>query len=698
MNSLLPPLREDLQLKHTETDHSGRPAWVIHDPARNRFFSIDWLSSELLKRWNLRDATRVLLSTNQETTLEADEQDLEDLTQFLARNELLQVYSAEGSDRLARKAERTRVSGLSAILKNYLYLRIPLLNPEPLLKLLNPLVKPLGSVWFARLTIIVLLLGLYQLSRRWDVFSHSFSQMFNFESLIVMGMVVVLVKVLHEFGHAFAAYNRGCRVPRMGVVFLVLFPVAYTDVTDSWKLHPKHRAAIGFAGIKVELMIAAWATLLWGLLPAGSLRDAVFLLVTVTWIGTLVINASPFMRFDGYFVLMDYWRIANLHLRSSALGRWWLRKVLLGDTEPAPEYFADSQFKLITFAYLTWAYRLIVLSGIAWMVYLLFPQPFGLLLAVIEIVFFIAMPVLRELIQWPGLILRSALKPQLWLTILLLSFITGVLIFPWRDSFTVAAVLAPKSELIVETAQPGKLVYIKTEEGPVFSGEVLAQFANPELDYRLGSLTIQQRKLEWMLSQTGFVPDILSSGAELRAKLAEVLQEQRGVRQRLSELQQVAPVDGYFVPSKEPLTNGEWLNTGTELGVILSSELVVSGYLDASQSYWIDRDEPGEWSSEVSSDNFAISMVSISGQAAVSIDQPLLLRSAGGELTARRSAEHWVPDESLYKFESTIKDASLQKRSVEIGVVEFSARSHSYWMMFVELIKQQVQQDFGVRF
>ena len=115
----------------------------------------------------------------------------------------------------------------------------------------------------------------------------------------------------------------------MGVAFLVLWPMFYTDTNESWKLQSRrHRLNIASAGVIVELAIAAIATLLWSFLPPGNLREAIFVIATTTWISSVIINASPFMRFDGYYLLSDLWRMPNLHERSFTLARWWLRKKL----------------------------------------------------------------------------------------------------------------------------------------------------------------------------------------------------------------------------------------------------------------------------------------------------------------------------------------------------------------------------------
>ena len=265
-----------------------------------------------------------------------------------------------------------------------------------------PYAKWFASKTFGVLTIGAMVLGFTQVARRWDVFSASLVDNFNFEGLLAYAVALIVVKLLHELGHAFTAKYYGCRVPAMGVAFLVMWPVAYTDTNESWRLTDRfQRLRVASAGIATELIIAIWSTLAWGVLPEGSLQSTAFVLATTSWIATLAINASPFMRFDGYFILMDALDMPNLHGRSFDLARWKLREWLFGLNDEPPEYFSQTkQAALIAFAWAVWIYRLILFLGIAVLVYHFFIKLVGIFLFLVEIVWFVAKPLWSELVVW----------------------------------------------------------------------------------------------------------------------------------------------------------------------------------------------------------------------------------------------------------------------------------------------------------
>ena len=92
----------------------------------------------------------------------------------------------------------------------------------------------------------------------------------------------------------------------------VFFPFLYTDTTDAWRLrNHKERLLINFAGILTELHLALFATFAWAILPDGGLKSVAFFIATTSWISSLAINVSPFMRFDGYYVFSDWLKAEN---------------------------------------------------------------------------------------------------------------------------------------------------------------------------------------------------------------------------------------------------------------------------------------------------------------------------------------------------------------------------------------------------
>ena len=79
----LPPLREELKLLPAATNQDGSPAWLVQDPINNSFFRIGWLDFEMLLRWAYGSPEKIVSSVNNETTLDIEATDVDDLKSFL---------------------------------------------------------------------------------------------------------------------------------------------------------------------------------------------------------------------------------------------------------------------------------------------------------------------------------------------------------------------------------------------------------------------------------------------------------------------------------------------------------------------------------------------------------------------------------------------------------------------------------------
>jgi putative peptide zinc metalloprotease protein len=262
-----PPLREELDLLDGPVLADGQPSWTLHDPVRNLFFRVDWLTFEVLQRWSLGEAQTIADDIASTTTLQLHADDVVAVLEFMARNELVQPTGSQSARQMAERWSRMRGSAMQWLLHHYLFFRIPLVKPDAWLGRWMPLAAGFYTRTFAVATGLALVYGVSHVARQWEAFAASLVDTFNWDGLLAYGVALFVVKLLHELGHAFTAKRYGCRVPTMGVAFLVMWPVAYTDTNETWRLTRRwQRLHVACAGIVTELMIAAWATLAWSLL------------------------------------------------------------------------------------------------------------------------------------------------------------------------------------------------------------------------------------------------------------------------------------------------------------------------------------------------------------------------------------------------------------------------------------------------
>ncbi|GAA5786896.1 HlyD family efflux transporter periplasmic adaptor subunit [Chitiniphilus shinanonensis] len=681
---MLPPLRQELTLHPGPADHAGAPTWTLHDPAANRFYQLTWPAFELLSRWRLGERDAILDAVARETTLRVTADDFDALYLLLTRHHLLVAWRADDSARLGQAAAAQRMSKAMWLLKHYLFFRLPLLRPMPLLRRLAPYTRWAYTPAFWWSMVGVALLGLYLVSRRWDEFTHTFSAYAGLQGLLGVGIALSCAKVLHEFGHAITAYRYGCRVPTMGVAFLVMWPVLYTDTNEAWKLMRRdQRLKIGAAGMAAELALAAAATLAWNFLPDGPLRGGVFLLATSTWLLTLAINASPFMRFDGYFLLSDWLNLPNLHDRAFAQGRWWLREALFGLGEPPPEPFAPGRRRfLIAFAFATWLYRLVLFFGIALTVYHLFFKALGLLLMAIELGWFIVMPVLRELTTWWRQRHAIGWNRATRRSALLLLALLIVLLVPWRGEVRAPAMLGAAQSQALYAVEAARVRGAAAREGQrVQAGELLAQLDAPELDFRLRAAQAHEQQMRWEVEQQPFASKLQEEGDVLRRRWAAAREEVAGLQAQIQRLQVRAPFAGRVVEANPFVVEGAWLARGEKLYQVLGDggELKAEAFvgekdhaaLAAVQGGVFVADQP-EFGAlrcrRAQADEVNIAALN---------QQPALASVHGGRVPVLRTARHdLVPVETTYRVRLSQCDARPLTSELP-GVVLLQRQRHS---------------------
>ena len=414
------------------------------------------------------------------------------------------------------------------------------MRPARLLQALLPLVEPLYSRRFFWLMMMTGLLGLFLVSRQWDAFGSTFLYFFTPVGLAVYLLALVLLKLVHELGHALTAVRYGCRVPTMGVALLVLYPVLYTDTTDAYRLTSRRaRLHIGAAGMLAETYLGLLCLLLWGLLPEGVLRSTVFVIATVNVSLTFLVNLNPFMRFDGYYLLSDWLGIPNLQERSFQLGRWRLREWLFGLGDKPPEVFKPRLRRaLVLYAWATWLYRLVLLTLIALLVYNLFFKLLGILLFAAEIAIFIALPVARELRVWWNMRQRIFARKRTRLSLVLAVGFLLMLLVPWDSSLRLPAILRAESSHLVIAPAAGRVESVHMQPGQwVSEGEVLLRLHSPYLDNQVARLNSQLAAVELRLQRVAadrderIAADILfQQRQETRSQLAatRARQEQLG--------------------------------------------------------------------------------------------------------------------------------------------------------------------------
>jgi putative peptide zinc metalloprotease protein len=651
----LPRLREELDLLAGPTLADGQPSWTLHDPVRNLFFRIDWPTLEILQRWDMDDPAQISVDVMAHTTLSMDSDDVLQVAQFLIQHQLVQADYAQAPRKMSEHLARIQGSAFKWLLHHYLFFRIPLLKPDAWLGRWLSIARWFVQPVFAWATVGAFVLAALELARHWDVFSASLVDTFNLEGLFSYGVAIFMVKLLHELGHAFTAKHYGCRVPTMGLAFLVMWPVAYTDTNETWRLTNRfERLRVASAGIVTELVVAVWATLAWSLLPQGGLQSAAFVLATTSWVATLAINASPFMRFDGYFILMDALDLPNLHARSFALARWKLREWLFDLGDEPPEHWSRSRaILIIAFAWATWLYRLVLFLGIAILVYHFFVKLVGIFLFFVEIVWFVAKPLASELAVWrtlwPRIVLRSrSRRAAVWSALLCI-----ILLLPLPSRISVSAVLKPQESWPIYVPAGARIEAMPFKHGDwVPAGQTLMQLYVPELASRAKTLKLRLDQQRYLAETSAFNDDLRKRWMVSEQTALATQAELQGVQAEQHQYAPAAPFGGQFLLADPDLTVGQWIGKKDNLALLVhqSSPWRVETWLDEDDVARVRVGQSAKFLTDgPTSPIVDLKVISVDKDAARVLPRRELASLLGGHVMTRERSGQLIPERAVYR-------------------------------------------------
>ena len=681
----LPELRPELRLLDGAATLAGEPTWLIHDPLSNRFIQIDRAGYETLACWRTcRTGDELLARVNATGRVALDAEAVRRFIAFLHQSQLTAAPPSNGWRHFARLEARSRHSPLAWLVHNYLFFRLPLLRPQAFLERTLPLARALQSRTSAVIVTVLGLVGLYLVARQWDAYVGTFQYVFTWEGAALMALGLGFVKSAHELGHAYTAVGYGCRVHSMGIAFIVMAPLLYTDVTDSWRLTDRRqRLAIDSAGIVTELGIAAVALVLWPFMPEGPARSLAFVFSAVSVVSSLAINLNPFMRFDGYYLLSEMVGIENLQARAFAVGRWKLREWLFGLGAPCPEDLPPRMLLfLVVYAWAIWIYRLFVFVGIALVVYHYFFKALGIILFAIEIIFFVARPIWNELRMWYELRNDIRKAPRTPLVVGAAAALLAAAIVPWSARIEIPAVVETADAQRVFATRPARVVAVHIRQGQsVTTGTPLVTLASPDIEQELALSRTRLRLAELQHARRGADAADLQESALLESSIASLTTKIAGLVTERDELVVRAPIDGHVIELDPLLHAGRWINPKQPVAVVADTRhAVVRGYVEEADLHRLTPGAAGRFVPDGAQRHvLPVTIAQIARAGASEIEIPDLASNNAGRIAVTADSRHrLVPTAAQYMVRMPVDAGQPVPELVLRGVVAADGARESF--------------------
>lgn len=505
--------------------------------------------------------------------------DLVQLLTQLHEADLLQVDIPPDAHALFERYKKRKRQTWKQWITNPTSLKIPLINPEAFLtattKYFGWVFSPIGFIiWL----LVVLAGGVLALQHSQELSENISDQLLLGQNLLLIALIFPILKALHELAHGFAVKHWGGFVHEMGIMFLVFVPSPYVNASASSAFPSKwRRAIVGAAGMMIETFIASLALFFWLSAEPGLPRAIAYNVMLIAGVTTILFNANPLLRYDGYFILCDLLEIPNLAQRGQKLYSYLWDKYIFGAKEIEPPKETPSEKRiLLLYKPLAYCYKVFIMVSII----LFIANAFfilGVIVALMSTFTLFIKPlwkIYKHIQTSHTLQRRRPVAKRITLAIIaVLLIVLGAIPMPLRTQTQGVVWLPEKSAIRAQSAGffeqwdaiPGQIVQANT---PIVS------LSNPTLQAELALSQARVNQLEAQLRATRF------SNATEADVLQKRLDAERAQLSRATERSQSlhihASVDGIPTALQPQDLPGKFFKQGEQIGYLITpSDLLV---------------------------------------------------------------------------------------------------------------------------
>ncbi|MHC4295301.1 MAG: PqqD family peptide modification chaperone [Planctomycetota bacterium] len=581
---LRPRLRTTVQVYR---QHFRRQMWhVIQDPSSNQFFRVNEPAYRFIAMLDgRRTVAQVWKVCNEQFGDSAPTQGevIQLLGQLYVSNLLHAELppDAEGLFQRYRKRVSREVKGY---LTNLLFIRIPLFDPDRILDEFLSAVRWIYS-WIGLVLLGVLLSagGYFIIGRAGELVDQA-KNVLQPDRLPLLFLSFWAVKAFHEFSHAFAckkfARDAGTlgEVHTMGIMFLVFTPMPFMDASSAWSFRSKwHRVIVNSAGMLIELGIASIAAIVWSKTSPGTTVHAIaYNIMFIASVSTLLFNANPLLRYDGYYILADLLEIANLQQRSRQYIYYLVRKYVWKVRRArSPANTRGERFWFVFYGIASTLYRIFIVTAILLFVANIFPF-IGIVIAIGAATVMLLVPVGKffKYLLTDGDLDRVRGRAIVSVLLLLCAIIAGLGLIPVPDRARVEGLVEPVKLAFVTPLTDGFVRSVTASDRKVHpDSDVLIESENPAKEAQLQVLLAERDSLQ---AQKRKAETESVAAAQSYRKAINALNQQIGdVREELEALNLRPPMAGRWISPRIERLAGAYVRRGQQIGLLASDEVVI---------------------------------------------------------------------------------------------------------------------------
>ena len=578
---LRPRLRSTIQAHRQH--FRGQMWYVLQDPASNEHFRVNVPAYRFVGLLDgRRTVAEVWRACNEQLGDGAPTQGeaIQLLGQLYSSN-LLQAEMSPDAEGLFRRYHKRRTREVQSYLTNVLFIRIPLVDPD---HFLNRWVGIFGRFfsWYGLfLWLALIVTALYFLiGRTADLTGDAYKNILSPENLPLLYLSIVGVKICHELSHCFACKRFGRaeggagEVHVLGVMFLVFTPLPYMDASAAHTFRSKwRRVVVGCAGMFAELAIAAIAAIVWSQTSVGTIRAVCYNIMFTASLWTLLFNANPLLRFDGYFILTDLLEIPNLYQRSKEYLQYLVKKYIWGVRRPRnPANTPGERAWFVLYGVASTIYRVFILFRI--LMFLTDRLPVQLrfvavAFAVVSGAMWVCIPTGKFIryLATNGELLRVRGRAMITTVVFLAAVVIGTGMIPIPDRHRLEGIVEPVNMNVVYAGTDGILRGFRPPSAtPVDKGATLVQCENPDLTAEHEILLAERGELEVQLHVA--LTRQPETAHVYRQQIAALDENIARVADDLRKLKPRAPLRGVWVAPQIDQAIGSYLRRGAQIGLV----------------------------------------------------------------------------------------------------------------------------------
>ncbi len=497
----------------------------------------------------------------------------DDVIQLLAQlhhSNLLFFRSESDNDAIFKRFRQQKSKENFGKLLAFLYLRVPLWNPNDFLNVWRGVLSPLFNPWALLLWLLLVLLGGKAIVENWDSAWQQGQGMLALGNLPLLYISVFLLKLFHEMGHAIVCKKYGGEVHTMGVMFIVFTPLPYIDATASWSMRSRwQRTLVGAAGMYVELLFAALATLIWVGTGPGLINSLAFNILVAGSVSSILFNGNPLLRFDAYYMLADAVDIPNLYQRANQQWLYYVDRWLFGTVQAeSPAHSFSEALWLSSYAVLSLFYRLFVMSLITLMVADIW-LGLGFIVVIMMLFVWLLIP-LQKLLKYVLIsprLYRNRGRARAVTVVAVAGLVALISLLPLPYALEAPGVIEARQTLPVFSGAGGRLMALEVRPGDsVVEGQLLMRFDNEELLQDLQITRHQLQEAQWRSRQA--LDEAGSDPAPFLRQIEALQQRQENLLKRQAQLSVRAPQAGIWLGSSLQPRLGSIFNQDELLGQV----------------------------------------------------------------------------------------------------------------------------------